>query len=234
MQVRSAGSPRDGALRGGRRRAHRLPHEAAHAGGYHAPALHRTGAAPAGGQSGTPAQDTFDALPWRLRPRGETAAISGPRSGSVGRGGGTLCRGGNCGQLREASARSEVGLGRVAAQDVRSRRLQDANPKNPIRFSLHRRVFRLSRRTSAARVASQLGAPCSDRQRPSSERNGQACLESEVEGASGPGRRAAAEQGRPTPAGVSPQRLVGTTDRPRGLAVQPAGKGRGGRPGGKP
>ncbi len=117
---------------------------------------------------------------------------------------------------------------------LQRRRLQDANHKNPIRFSLHRRVFRLSRRPSASRVANPPGDPSPHRQRPSGEVDGQACLESEVEGASSPRRRGAAEQGRQAAAGGNPQRLVGKTDRPRGLAAQPAAKGRGGRPGGKP
>ncbi len=58
------------------------------------------------------------------KPDGSTRcadSVAAPRSGGLGRGGGTLCWGGNCGQLREASARSEAGLGRVAPQDVRSR-----------------------------------------------------------------------------------------------------------------
>ena len=54
-----------------------------------------------------------------------------PRSGGLGRGGGTLCRGGNCGQLREASARSEAGLGRVAPQDVRNRSLLVPKVRGP-------------------------------------------------------------------------------------------------------
>ena len=122
----------------------------------------------------------------------------------------------------------------AATQDVRAGRVQDANGKNPIRFSLHRWVFRLSRRSSASRVAAQPGAPCPQQQRPSGEQDGQACLESEVEGAPGPGRRGAAEQGRQAAAGGSPQRLVGKKDRPRGRIVQPGAKGRGGRPGGGP
>ena len=113
-------------------------------------------------------------------------------------------------------------------------RLQDANGKNPIRFSLRRRVSRHSRRPSAPHVAAQPGEPCPPQQRPSAERDGPACLESEMEGVPGSGRRAAAEQGRPADAGGSPERLVGTRDRPRGLAARPAAKGRGGRPGGAP
>jgi hypothetical protein len=171
---------------------------------------------------------------WRKPIRSSTRDSSAPRSGSLGRGGGTLCRGGNCGQLREASARSEVGRGRVAAQDVRSRRLQDANSKNPIRFSLHRQVFRLSRRPSAALVAAQPSDGGPPQPRPSSEPDGQACMESGVEGAPDSGRRRTAGPGRQAAAGSRPQRLVGKSDRPRGLAVRPAAKGRGGRPGGGP
>ncbi|WP_395841139.1 hypothetical protein [Archangium violaceum] len=127
-----------------------------------------------------------------------------------------------------------VDFRRVAQEDVRLRRVEDANDKNPIRFSLHRRVFRLSRRSSALRVAAQPGDPCPPQQRPSGERDGPACLESEVEGVPGPGRRGAAEQGRQAAAGGSPQRLVGKKDRPRGRIMQPGAKGRGGRPGGGP
>jgi len=183
--------------------------------------------------SGAPAQDKFDALPWRLRPRGETAAISGPRSGKAERGGGISGRGGG-GHVPETSGRPMARLGRPPQTHLQSGRVQDANGKNPIRFSLHRRVFRLPRRSSASRVAAQPGAPCPQQQRSSGERDGQACLEGEVEGAPGPGRRGAAEQGRQAAAGGSPQRLVGKKDRPRGRIVQPGAKGRGGRPGGGP
>jgi hypothetical protein len=198
VQVRSAGSPRDGALRGGRRRAHRLPHEAAHAGWHHAPALHRTGAAPAGGQSGTPAQDTFDARPWRLRPRGEPAAISGPRSGSLGRGGGTLCRGGNCGQLREASARSEVGLGRVAAQDVRRRCLLVPKVRRP---------------------ATGAGIPDAGRRHPAHSASPSAARAAAPPG-SGAGATAAGALGVTLGGGAPPLEQLAATGRPRKAGVR--------------
>jgi len=71
--------------------------------------------------------------PSRSDASGYTRAPSraAPRSGGLGRGGGTLCRGGNCGQLREASARSEAGLGRVAPQDVRNRSLLVPKVRRP-------------------------------------------------------------------------------------------------------
>jgi hypothetical protein len=113
-------------------------------------------------------------------------------------------------------------------------RPQDANGKNPIRFSLHRRIIRRSRRPSASHVGAQPGDLCPQPPRPSAKRDGPACLESEVEGVPDPGRRAAAEQGRAVTAGGSPERLVGTREGPRGRIVQPAAKGPAGRPGGGP
>jgi hypothetical protein len=75
----------------------------------------------------------------------------------------------------EEGAHAASGWGRAAAPHLRGGRLQDANHKNPIRFSLHRRVFRLSRRPSASRVASQPDGPCyrqAPRPRPAASRQG--------------------------------------------------------------
>jgi len=113
-------------------------------------------------------------------------------------------------------------------------RPQDANGKTPIRFSLHRRIFRRSRRPSASHVGAQSSDLCPQQPRPSAKRDGPACLESEVAGVPDPGRRAAAEQGRAVTAGGSPERLVGTREGPCDRIVQPAAKGPGGRPGGGP
>jgi hypothetical protein len=123
VPVRSARCPGAGALRGGGGRPHRLPHEAAHAGWHHAPALHRDGAAPPPDPFGAPAQDELDALPWRLRTRRETQAISAPCSGEAEPGGGTCGSGGRGGQVQQASARTEAGLGGTAAPRFQGGRL---------------------------------------------------------------------------------------------------------------